>query len=200
MVPRKILTRSGLISLNSARQSHLNAVCCCCSRQVNTARPKAVVNVVRKNQVNAVKASACWVWMPKNRVIDHVSKNNSASVTLKRLDYIDAQGRFKWMHKFRGGKSAAKKKKNPEKSAAKAKDKEEKKKTVEGLKTAGYKVTTAGSRLLLLVKKLMLFGINKNEKRIFSEAGDGVRIYPDGVFWDDWDSWKYSSYEELEKK
>ncbi|GKD06239.1 hypothetical protein Tco_1181213 [Tanacetum coccineum] len=29
-------------------------------------------------------------------------------------------------------------------------------KTVEGLKTAGYKVTTAGSRLLLLVKKLML--------------------------------------------
>ncbi|GJV84649.1 hypothetical protein Tco_1524547 [Tanacetum coccineum] len=31
-----------------------------------------------------------------------------------------------------------------------------KSKTVEGLKTAGYKVTTAGSRLLLLVKKLML--------------------------------------------
>ncbi|GJW88486.1 hypothetical protein Tco_0163826 [Tanacetum coccineum] len=40
MFPRKILTRSGLISLNTARQSHLNAVCCCCSRQVNTARPK----------------------------------------------------------------------------------------------------------------------------------------------------------------
>ncbi|GJY78849.1 hypothetical protein Tco_0484650 [Tanacetum coccineum] len=45
MVPRKILTRSGPISLNTARQSYLNAVCCCCSRQVNTARPKAVVNV-----------------------------------------------------------------------------------------------------------------------------------------------------------
>ncbi|GKB21846.1 hypothetical protein Tco_1395783 [Tanacetum coccineum] len=29
-------------------------------RQVNTARPKAVVNAIRKNQVNAVKASACW--------------------------------------------------------------------------------------------------------------------------------------------
>ncbi|GKD77037.1 hypothetical protein Tco_1339658 [Tanacetum coccineum] len=95
MVPRKILTRSGPISLNTARQSHLNAVCCCCSRHVNTARPKAVVNAVRTNQVNAVKASACWVWMPKNRVIDHVSKNISASVTLKRLDYIDAQGKFK---------------------------------------------------------------------------------------------------------
>ncbi|GJY74814.1 hypothetical protein Tco_0479245 [Tanacetum coccineum] len=36
---------------------------------------------------NDVKASACWVWKPKNRVIDHVSKNNIASVTLKRLDY-----------------------------------------------------------------------------------------------------------------
>ncbi|GKE89302.1 hypothetical protein Tco_1566777, partial [Tanacetum coccineum] len=64
-------------------------------RQVSTARPKAVVNAVRTNQVNVVQASACWVWMPKNRVIDHVSKNNNASVTLKRFDYIDAQGRFK---------------------------------------------------------------------------------------------------------
>ncbi|GJU87002.1 hypothetical protein Tco_1294548 [Tanacetum coccineum] len=64
MVPRKILTRSGPISLNTARQSYLNAVCCCCSRQVNTARPKAVVNVVRTNRVNVVKASACWVWRP----------------------------------------------------------------------------------------------------------------------------------------
>ncbi|GJW48762.1 hypothetical protein Tco_0080408 [Tanacetum coccineum] len=27
----------------------------------NTARPKAVINVVKENNVNAVKASACWV-------------------------------------------------------------------------------------------------------------------------------------------
>ncbi|GJR30605.1 hypothetical protein Tco_1106837 [Tanacetum coccineum] len=66
MVPRKILTRSGPISLNTARQSYLNVVCCCCSRQVNTARQKAVVNAVRTNRVNAVKASACWVWRPGN--------------------------------------------------------------------------------------------------------------------------------------
>ncbi|GKB76408.1 hypothetical protein Tco_0943303 [Tanacetum coccineum] len=79
MVPRKILTRSGPISLNTARQSYLNAVCCCCSRQVNTARQKAVVNAVRTNRVNAVKASACWVWRPV--------KPNSASITLKRYDY-----------------------------------------------------------------------------------------------------------------
>ncbi|GJZ30385.1 hypothetical protein Tco_0575432 [Tanacetum coccineum] len=89
-------------------------------RPVNATKPKAAYNAVKRNRFNDVKASACWVWMPKNRVIYHVSKNISASVTLKRLDYIDAQGRFKWMHRLRGGKSATKKKKNLEKSAAKA--------------------------------------------------------------------------------
>nr|GFD27823.1 hypothetical protein [Tanacetum cinerariifolium] len=85
MVPRKILNRSGPISLNTARQSHLNVVCCCCSRQDNTARPKAVINAVRTNQFNDVKASACWVWTP--------IKPNSASITLKRYDYVDVRGR-----------------------------------------------------------------------------------------------------------
>ncbi|GJZ11992.1 putative ribonuclease H-like domain-containing protein [Tanacetum coccineum] len=49
-------------------------------KAINTARPNsAVVNVVRANQVNAVKASACWVWRP--------TKLNSASITLKRHNY-----------------------------------------------------------------------------------------------------------------
>ncbi|GKE63786.1 hypothetical protein Tco_1514153 [Tanacetum coccineum] len=56
-------------------------------KNVNIARPKAVVNVV--------KASTCWVWKPNTKVIDHVSKHNSASTILKRFDYIDAQGRSK---------------------------------------------------------------------------------------------------------
>ncbi|GKA64192.1 hypothetical protein Tco_0763798 [Tanacetum coccineum] len=60
-------------------------------KTVNAAKPKAAYNAVKRNRFNIVKASACWVWMPKNRVVDHVSKNISASVTLKRLDYIDAQ-------------------------------------------------------------------------------------------------------------
>ncbi|GJU09571.1 hypothetical protein Tco_1131967 [Tanacetum coccineum] len=64
-------------------------------KNVNTARPKAVVNVVQGNNVNAVMASACWVWKPKTKVLDHVSKHNSASITLKKFDYIDAQGRSK---------------------------------------------------------------------------------------------------------
>nr|GEY07416.1 putative ribonuclease H-like domain-containing protein [Tanacetum cinerariifolium] len=43
-----------------------------------------VVNRVRENQVNAVKASACWVWRP--------TKLNSASITLKKHNYTDARG------------------------------------------------------------------------------------------------------------
>ncbi|GJR24818.1 ribonuclease H-like domain-containing protein [Tanacetum coccineum] len=66
---------------------------------VNTARPKAVVNVVKGNNVNAIKASACWVWKPKTKVLDHVSKHNSASITLNKFDYVDAQGRSKSVDK-----------------------------------------------------------------------------------------------------
>ncbi|GKF91191.1 hypothetical protein Tco_0274892 [Tanacetum coccineum] len=59
---------------------------------VNAARPKVVLNAVKGNQVNAVKASACWVWKPKTKVLDHVSKHNNASITQKKFDYVDAQG------------------------------------------------------------------------------------------------------------
>ncbi|GJQ92909.1 ribonuclease H-like domain-containing protein [Tanacetum coccineum] len=38
---------------------------------VNVARPKAVVNAVKGNNVNVVKASACWVWKPKTKVLDY---------------------------------------------------------------------------------------------------------------------------------
>ncbi|GKC89548.1 hypothetical protein Tco_1150197 [Tanacetum coccineum] len=116
MAPRAVLMKTGLKSVNTARP--VNTVRPfskrtaftkrCFNQKFDTGRPF-------RSTVNTVKASACWVWMPKNRVIDHVSKYNNASVTLKRLDYIDAQGRFKWMHRLRGGKGATKKKKNPEK-------------------------------------------------------------------------------------
>ncbi|GJS77041.1 retrovirus-related pol polyprotein from transposon TNT 1-94 [Tanacetum coccineum] len=45
---------------------------------VNVARPKVVVNDVKGNNVNVVKALACWVWKPKNKVLDHVSKHTGA--------------------------------------------------------------------------------------------------------------------------
>ncbi|GJS83334.1 putative ribonuclease H-like domain-containing protein [Tanacetum coccineum] len=60
-------------------------------KKINTARPKAVVNVVKGNNVNVVKASACWVWKPKTKFLDHVSKHNSASITLKSNPQIDLQ-------------------------------------------------------------------------------------------------------------
>ncbi|GKC67639.1 putative ribonuclease H-like domain-containing protein [Tanacetum coccineum] len=71
---------------------------------VNAARPKTVLNAVKGNHVNAVKASTCWVWKPKTKVLDQVSKHNSESITLKKFDYVDTQGRSKsvmawWMLK-----------------------------------------------------------------------------------------------------
>ncbi|GJU03920.1 hypothetical protein Tco_1114258 [Tanacetum coccineum] len=52
-------------------------------KAVNTARPNlAVVNAIRANQVNAVKALACWAWRP--------TKLDSASITLKKHNYVDA--------------------------------------------------------------------------------------------------------------
>ncbi|GJZ05263.1 putative ribonuclease H-like domain-containing protein [Tanacetum coccineum] len=73
---------------------------------VDTAKPKVVVNIVRQkavhsvvkgNKGNAVKALACWVWRPKHKFLDHFPRNNGASMSFKRFDYIDAQGRSKHM-------------------------------------------------------------------------------------------------------
>ncbi|GJX61529.1 putative ribonuclease H-like domain-containing protein [Tanacetum coccineum] len=116
MVPKAVLMRSSLLSLNTARpvntaqpktivnsarpmtnvfnkahstvrrpinnktatkNSNFNKrVNTVSGKNVNTARPKAgvntarlkvVLNAVKGNQVNAVKASACWVWKPKTK-------------------------------------------------------------------------------------------------------------------------------------
>nr|GEW16248.1 hypothetical protein [Tanacetum cinerariifolium] len=136
-VPRAVLTKSGLVSVNATRQvntthpkstmngarqmpyfsktSHSSVkmpiqkktkfknnfdnqkVNTVWVKKVNTVRPKAVLNVVKGNEVHVVKASTCWVWKPKQKVLDHVFRHNIASITLKKLDYVDAQGRFKHM-------------------------------------------------------------------------------------------------------
>ncbi|GJZ71542.1 hypothetical protein Tco_0635393 [Tanacetum coccineum] len=108
MVPKAVLMRSGLVSLTTARpvntaqpKTAMNSarpmtnVFNKAYSTVNTARPKAILNAVKENNVNAVKALAYWVWKPKTKVIDHVSKHNSASTMLKMFDYINAQGRSK---------------------------------------------------------------------------------------------------------
>ncbi|GJR33002.1 putative ribonuclease H-like domain-containing protein [Tanacetum coccineum] len=52
---------------------------------------KAVVSDNKGNEANVVKASACWVWRPKHKVLDHVSRNNGASMSFKRFDYGNPQ-------------------------------------------------------------------------------------------------------------
>ncbi|GKA62962.1 hypothetical protein Tco_0762481, partial [Tanacetum coccineum] len=75
---QKVITAKEKV--NTARPRAVNTAR---PRAVNTARPtSAVVNAVRANQVNAVMASTCWVWRP--------TKLNSASITLKKQNYIDA--------------------------------------------------------------------------------------------------------------
>ncbi|GJZ97514.1 hypothetical protein Tco_0669967 [Tanacetum coccineum] len=81
---RQVNTAYSKTTMNAARRMGKN---------VNTARPKAVVIVVQGNNVNAVKASACWVWKVKTKVLDHVSKYNSASTILKRAIH-------KWIYKM----------------------------------------------------------------------------------------------------
>ncbi|GKA51773.1 hypothetical protein Tco_0744969 [Tanacetum coccineum] len=88
MVPKAVLMKSGLVSVNTARQvntAHTKATVNGASllsnltktalstpkAVVNAAKPKAVVTAVKGNNVNAVKASACWVWKPKTKVLDH---------------------------------------------------------------------------------------------------------------------------------
>nr|GEW82485.1 ribonuclease H-like domain-containing protein [Tanacetum cinerariifolium] len=61
------------------------------SQKASTFSPK--VTAAKAPMVNAVKGN--WVWKPKCPILDHVSRNTSASMTLKRFDYNDALGRSK---------------------------------------------------------------------------------------------------------
>ncbi|GKB77920.1 hypothetical protein Tco_0944815 [Tanacetum coccineum] len=105
MVPKAVLMKSGLVSVNTTRQVnnahskttvnaarpmsylsktahstvkrpiHKNIAFKNCNidqrvntvrdKNVNTAKPKAVVNAVKGNNVNVVNALACLVWKPK---------------------------------------------------------------------------------------------------------------------------------------
>nr|GEX04440.1 hypothetical protein [Tanacetum cinerariifolium] len=62
-------------------------------RAVNDAKAKAKYNAAKGNRGNAVKDLACWVWKPKQNILDHVSRHISASITLKKFNYVDARGR-----------------------------------------------------------------------------------------------------------
>ncbi|GJT05213.1 putative ribonuclease H-like domain-containing protein [Tanacetum coccineum] len=117
--PRAVLMKSGLNTLNTARQNYSRAaVSVSTIRPINTAYPRPIVNSVRPvgnvttagpkavvsddkgNEDNVVKASTRWVWRPKQKVLDHVSRHNGASMNFKRFNYIDAQGRSKAIHNY----------------------------------------------------------------------------------------------------
>ncbi|GJR19121.1 putative ribonuclease H-like domain-containing protein, partial [Tanacetum coccineum] len=77
--PKAVLTKFGKVPIRTARQSSPRAaVPISTAKPVNTAAPKSltkrVTSAVGKKGVNAVKPSTCWVWRPKIKGIDHVSK------------------------------------------------------------------------------------------------------------------------------
>ncbi|GJU67190.1 hypothetical protein Tco_1253449 [Tanacetum coccineum] len=140
MIPQAVLMRSGI-------------------KAVNTAKPKDAHNAVKRNRFNTVKASACWVWMPKNRVIDHDPSKHGRNNAQIDKDHFGLDGCIN------SGEAGVQQRKRriQRRVQQKQKDQEDevfgrilsakKMKTVEGLKIAGYKVTTAGLRLLLLILK-----------------------------------------------
>ncbi|GJU01236.1 retrovirus-related pol polyprotein from transposon TNT 1-94 [Tanacetum coccineum] len=61
---------------------------------VTIAGPEIVVSTAERKRENAVESSACWIWRPSGKVIDHISKD-SGSYMPKRFDYVDPQGILK---------------------------------------------------------------------------------------------------------
>ncbi|GJV79377.1 putative ribonuclease H-like domain-containing protein [Tanacetum coccineum] len=57
---------------------------------VTTAGPEVVVSTAEGKRENVVKSSACWIWRPTGKVIDHISKD-SGSYMPKRFDYGNPQ-------------------------------------------------------------------------------------------------------------
>ncbi|GJY09909.1 putative ribonuclease H-like domain-containing protein [Tanacetum coccineum] len=81
--PVKKLVRPRIVNTARSYRTPVNTVR---PRVINTARQnRTSVNAARENEFNAVKPLACWVWRP--------TKPNSASITLNRYNYIDAQGK-----------------------------------------------------------------------------------------------------------
>ncbi|GKD60052.1 hypothetical protein Tco_1297561 [Tanacetum coccineum] len=87
--------RRPLNKFTTYKNSNFNEKVNTVNGNVTTIGPKAVVTDNKGHETNVVKASACWVWRPKQKVLDHVSRHSGASINFKRFDYVDAQGRSK---------------------------------------------------------------------------------------------------------
>nr|GEW45111.1 hypothetical protein [Tanacetum cinerariifolium] len=116
VIPTSVLTKSKLVLITAARQvttvilkplvTRLRQVKTVVTkphspprRNINRSSSQKAstfslkVTAAKAPMVNAVKGN--WVWKPKCPILDHVSRNTSASMTLKRFDYNDALGRSK---------------------------------------------------------------------------------------------------------
>nr|GEV59546.1 ribonuclease H-like domain-containing protein [Tanacetum cinerariifolium] len=106
VVPKPTVTRprqakTVVTNPNSPLRRHINRSP---SPKATTFPPKVTaVKTPMVNDAQGVKGK--WEWKPKCPILDHVSRNTSASMTLKRFDYNDALGRSK---KPKGGKISGK--------------------------------------------------------------------------------------------
>ncbi|GJZ58641.1 retrovirus-related pol polyprotein from transposon TNT 1-94 [Tanacetum coccineum] len=69
--PTAVLTKSGIVPISAARNLN-DKVNTAKVNYVNTTKGNSVTSAVREQRDNAVKSSACWVWRPTGKVIDHV--------------------------------------------------------------------------------------------------------------------------------
>nr|GEW27688.1 hypothetical protein [Tanacetum cinerariifolium] len=77
--------------INSPTRQHINRIP---SPKASNSPPR--VTSIQASVVNAAQGmQGRWEWKPKCPILDHVSRNTSASMTLKRFDYNDALGRSK---------------------------------------------------------------------------------------------------------
>ncbi|GJX95298.1 ribonuclease H-like domain-containing protein [Tanacetum coccineum] len=71
------------------KNSNLNEKVNTIRRNVTNVGSKAVVSDNKGNEANAVKASACWVWRPKQKVLNHVSEQRHMTGNKSYLSYYE---------------------------------------------------------------------------------------------------------------
>nr|GEW24603.1 retrovirus-related Pol polyprotein from transposon TNT 1-94 [Tanacetum cinerariifolium] len=58
---------------------------------------------IERNKGKAIKASACWIWKPKQNLTNKGPNSNSVSVMFKKYTYIDTQGRLNGFSRYMTG-------------------------------------------------------------------------------------------------
>nr|GEV67173.1 ribonuclease H-like domain-containing protein [Tanacetum cinerariifolium] len=90
-VTRPRQAKSVVTKPHSPHRRHINGSL---SPKASNFPPKVTtVKVLHVNDAKSVQGK--WEWKPKCPILDHVSRNTSASITLNRFDYNDALGRSK---------------------------------------------------------------------------------------------------------